>query len=71
MTLGALDDFWRSNDEWIAAVVTMVLAFALAYVVDHAFQRRSERMASQAVNFAIPKSQVESFAPSRSEPRPR
>jgi small-conductance mechanosensitive channel len=49
MTLGALDDFWRSNDEWIAAVVTMVLAFVLAYLVDHAFQRRSERVASSLV----------------------
>ena len=49
MTLGALDDFWRSNDEWIAAVVTMVLAFALAYLVDRAFQRRSERVANSLV----------------------
>ena len=49
MTLGALDDFWRSNDEWIAAVATMVLAFALAYLVDRAFQRRSERMANSLV----------------------
>ena len=49
MTLGALDDFWRSNDEWIAAVVTMVLAFALAYLVDRAFQRRSDRVANSLV----------------------
>jgi small-conductance mechanosensitive channel len=46
MTLGALDDFWRSNDQWIAAVITMVLAFAFAYIVDRAFQHRSERVAN-------------------------
>jgi small-conductance mechanosensitive channel len=46
MTLGALDDFWRSNDEWIAAVLTMVLAFALAYMVDRAFQHRGEKLAN-------------------------
>jgi small-conductance mechanosensitive channel len=49
MTLGTLDDFWRSNDEWIAAVLTMALAVALAYVVDRAFQRRSERLANSLV----------------------
>jgi small-conductance mechanosensitive channel len=46
MTLGALDDFWQTNDEWIAAVATMLLAFGLAYVVDRAFQHRAERVAS-------------------------
>jgi small-conductance mechanosensitive channel len=46
MTLGTLEEFWRSNDEWIAAVITMALAFLLAYVVDHAFKRRAERLAS-------------------------
>jgi small-conductance mechanosensitive channel len=49
VTLGTLDEFWSSNDEWIAAVITMVLAFALAYLVDHAFQRRAERLASSLV----------------------
>jgi small-conductance mechanosensitive channel len=46
MNLGTLDEFWRSNDEWIAAVITMVLAFAFAYIVDRAFQRRGERLAN-------------------------
>ena len=49
MTLGTLDDFWRSNDEWIAAVLTMALAVAVAYIVDRAFQRRSERLANSLV----------------------
>jgi small-conductance mechanosensitive channel len=49
MTLGTLDEFWDSNDEWIAAVITMVLAFTIAYLVDRAFQRRGERLASSLV----------------------
>jgi small-conductance mechanosensitive channel len=49
MTLGTLDEFWNANDQWISAVVTMLLAFALAYIVDHAFQRRAERLASTLV----------------------
>ncbi len=49
MNLGTLDEFWRSNDEWIAAVITMVIAFAVAYLVDRAFQRRGERLASSLV----------------------
>ena len=49
MMLGTIEEFWRENDEWISAVVTMLLAFALAYVVDHAFQRRAERLASSLV----------------------
>jgi small-conductance mechanosensitive channel len=49
MNLGTLEEFWRSNDEWIAAVITMVLAFVLAYLVDRAFQRRAERLASSLV----------------------
>ena len=49
MTLGTLDEFWRGNDEWIAAVLTMALAFAIAYVVDNAFKRRGERLASSLV----------------------
>ena len=46
MMLGTLDEFWDANDQWISAVITMLLAFALAYIVDHAFQRRAERLAS-------------------------
>jgi small-conductance mechanosensitive channel len=49
MTLGTVDEFWQTNDDWISAVIVMVLAFALAWVVDHAFQRRAERMASSLV----------------------
>jgi small-conductance mechanosensitive channel len=49
MTLGTIEEFWRSNDEWIAAVITMALAILLAYVVDRAFQRRAERLASSLV----------------------
>jgi small-conductance mechanosensitive channel len=47
--LGAFDEFWDSNDEWIAAVLTMVLAFVLAYLVDRSFHRRGERIASSLV----------------------
>ena len=53
MTLGAFDEFWDSNDEWIAAVITMVLAFVLAYLVDRAFQRRGERIANSLVRGSI------------------
>jgi small-conductance mechanosensitive channel len=49
MTLGTLEEFWRGNDEWIAALITMVLAVALAYVVDQAFKRRAERVATSLV----------------------
>src|ERR671925_473305 len=47
--LGTLDTFWDTNDQWIAAVITMALAFALAWLVDHAFQRRAEKLASSLV----------------------
>ena len=49
MTIGTLEEFWRDNDEWIAALITMALAFVLAYLVDRAFQRRAERLASSLV----------------------
>jgi small-conductance mechanosensitive channel len=49
MTLGTLDEFWDANDQWISAVVTMLLAFALAYIVDHAFQRRAEQLTNSLV----------------------
>ena len=49
MTLGTLEEFWRGNDEWIAALITMALAFALAYLVDRAFHRRAERLAVSLV----------------------
>jgi Mechanosensitive ion channel, beta-domain len=46
MNLGAIGDFWDSNDDWISAAITMALAFALAYVVDRAFQRRAGKLAA-------------------------
>lgn len=46
---GTIETFWRENDEWISAVITMAVAFALAYVVDHAFQRRAEHLATSLV----------------------
>ncbi len=49
MTLGTIEEFWRSNDEWIAAVITMALAILLAYLVDRAFQRRADRLARALV----------------------
>ena len=50
MTLGAtVKEFWEGNDEWISALVTMALAFVLAYLVDRAFQRRAERLARSLV----------------------
>jgi small-conductance mechanosensitive channel len=49
MTLGTLDEFWDANDAWIAAVLTMALAFALAYVVDRMFHRRGEKLATSLV----------------------
>ena len=53
MTLGAtVNEFWEGNDEWIAAVVTMALALALAYLVDRALQRPPARRASARVRGA-------------------
>jgi small-conductance mechanosensitive channel len=49
MNLGTFEEFWDSNDEWIAALITMALAFALAYLVDRAFHRRADRLASSLV----------------------
>jgi small-conductance mechanosensitive channel len=36
--LGA--SFWERNDQWISAAITLLVAFALAFLVDRAFQRR-------------------------------
>ena len=49
MMLGTIDEFWRENDDWISAVITMLLAFALAYDIDPAFQRRAEKLAGSLV----------------------
>ena len=46
MNLGTLEEFWRDNDEWIAAILTLAGAIALAFLVDRAFHRRAERLAS-------------------------
>jgi small-conductance mechanosensitive channel len=49
MMLGTIDEFWHENDDWISAVITMALAFLLAYLIDHAFQRRAEKLAGSLV----------------------
>jgi small-conductance mechanosensitive channel len=41
----SLTTFWNHNDEWISAVITMVVAFALAFAVDRAFHRRGRQLA--------------------------
>jgi small-conductance mechanosensitive channel len=41
-----ISEFWSENDQWIGAVITIVLAFVLAYVVDRAFDRRAHRVAA-------------------------
>jgi small-conductance mechanosensitive channel len=41
-----LGSFWSNNDEWISAAITMLLALVLACLVDHAFQRRAEKLTS-------------------------
>ena len=49
MTLGTFDEFWDANRDWIVALLVMAVAFLLAYLVDRAFQRRAERLASSLV----------------------
>jgi small-conductance mechanosensitive channel len=49
MTVGTFEEFWEANKEWISAVITMALAFLLAYLIDRAFQRRGEKLASSLV----------------------
>jgi mechanosensitive ion channel-like protein len=36
-----LTSFWEHNKGWVSAAITLVLAAALAWLVDRAFQRRS------------------------------
>jgi small-conductance mechanosensitive channel len=43
----SLKTFWHANDEWISALVTMVVAFSLAFAVDRAFQRRGRQLAQR------------------------
>lgn len=46
--LGAADEsFWESNGEWISAVITLVVAFAIAYLVDRFVIGRGGRMAAR------------------------
>jgi small-conductance mechanosensitive channel len=40
--------FWDRNDEWISAAVTLVLALAVAFVVDRAFRRWSGSVSRRA-----------------------
>lgn len=36
--------FWERNDQWISAAITLLVAFAVAFVVDRAFQRRGRKL---------------------------
>jgi small-conductance mechanosensitive channel len=38
-------EFWDRNGHWIIALATMLLALALAFGIDRAFQRRGKRLA--------------------------
>jgi small-conductance mechanosensitive channel len=40
-----LADFWSENDAWISAAITMVIAIALAFLVDRALGHRAHRLA--------------------------
>jgi small-conductance mechanosensitive channel len=41
-----ISEFWRENDQWIGALLTLALAFAIAAIVDRAFDRRAHRLAA-------------------------
>jgi small-conductance mechanosensitive channel len=41
--------FWDHNQHWISAAITLLVAIALAYLVDRAFQRRGRRLADALV----------------------
>jgi small-conductance mechanosensitive channel len=47
--LGTFDEFWNDNRDWLVALLVMAVAFLLAYLVDRAFQRRAEKLASSLV----------------------
>ena len=38
-------DFWAENSHWISAAITLVVAVAVAFLVDRAFARRGRRLA--------------------------
>jgi small-conductance mechanosensitive channel len=48
-----LTQFWDDNDQWISAALTMVLAVALAFMVDRAFKHRARRVAETVVRGQI------------------
>jgi small-conductance mechanosensitive channel len=48
-----LTQFWDDNDQWISAALTMVLAVALAFMVDRAFRHRARRVAETVVRGQI------------------
>jgi small-conductance mechanosensitive channel len=43
--MNLLADFWAENDAWISAAITMVLAIALAFLVDRALGHRAYKLA--------------------------
>ena len=43
--LASLDSFWNANEKWISAAITLLLAIALAILVDRAFAHRAHRLA--------------------------
>jgi small-conductance mechanosensitive channel len=45
LPIQSVTTFWHANDEWISAVLSMVVALALAVAVDRAFQRRGRQLA--------------------------
>lgn len=46
--IGAADEsFWESNGEWISAAITLVVAFAIAFLVDRFVIGRGGRMAAR------------------------
>src|SRR5439155_24660069 len=40
-----LGSFWADNSHWISAVISLAVAFLVAYLVDRAFQRRGRKLA--------------------------
>ena len=44
-----MNDWWEANDGWIAAVVSMLVALAVATVLDRALARRGRRLAEAVI----------------------
>jgi small-conductance mechanosensitive channel len=50
------ETFWEANGEWVAAGITLLITFALAFVVDRLVIGRTTRVATRVADTAISRS---------------